>query len=172
MKRILKPIVLLSLIVIISAGCSVSYKFNGASIDYSKTKTITISNFPNNAPLNYSLMESQFNDALTGIFARQTRLTQVNNNGDLQLEGEIYDYSLTPLAIGSNAYASETKLTLIIKVTFINNSNPEESFTSRSFSANRTFSNTSTLNEVQETYVTEMIDEIVDAIFNATVANW
>ena len=117
-------------------------------------------------------MESQFNDALTGIFARQTRLTQVNNNGDLQLEGEIYDYSLTPLAIGSNAYASETKLTLIIKVTFINNSNPEESFTSRSFSANRTFSNTSTLNEVQETYVTEMIDEIVDAIFNATVANW
>ena len=117
MKRILKPIVLLSLIVIISAGCSVSYKFNGASIDYSKTKTITISNFPNNAPLNYSLMESQFNDALTGIFARQTRLTQVNNNGDLQLEGEIYDYSLTPLSIGSTAYASETKLTLILNVT-------------------------------------------------------
>ena len=135
-------------------------------------KTISISNFPNNAPLTYSLMESQFNDALDNIYARQTRLTSVRANGDLQLEGEIYDYSLTPLAIGSDAYSSETRLNMVVKVTFINNNNPEESFSNRSFSANRTFPNTSTLNDVQQQLVTEMIEEIVEAIFNATVANW
>ena len=163
---------MLGLVVLLAASCTVSYKFNGASIDYSKVRTITISNFDNNAPLNYSMMESEFNDALSNIFARQTRLTQVRNNGDLQLEGQIYDYNLTPLAIGADAYASETKLTMVVKATFINNNNPDESFTDRSFSAYRTFSNTSTLNDVQQQFVTELIYEIVDAIFNATVANW
>ena len=96
----------------------------------------------------------------------------MRNNGDLQLEVQIYDYNLTPLAIGADAYASETKLTMVVKATFINNNNPDESFTDRSFSAYRTFPNTSTLNDVQQQFVTEMIEEIVDAIFNATVANW
>ena len=89
MKKYLYPIIMLGLVVLLAASCTVSYKFNGASIDYSKVRTITISNFDNNAPLNYSMMESEFNDALSNIFARQTRLTQVRNNGDLQLEGQI-----------------------------------------------------------------------------------
>ena len=36
----------LLLLTMIQAACSVSYKFNGASIDYTKTKTITIADFP------------------------------------------------------------------------------------------------------------------------------
>ena len=30
----------------VTAACSVSYKFNGASIDYTKTKTIQLADFP------------------------------------------------------------------------------------------------------------------------------
>ena len=41
---------LFCLIGLIVTACSISYKFNGASIDYTKVKTITIKDFPNQAP--------------------------------------------------------------------------------------------------------------------------
>ena len=34
---------------LIATACSISYKFNGASIDYTKVKTIMISDFTNQA---------------------------------------------------------------------------------------------------------------------------
>ena len=159
------------LALLIASSCTVSYKFNGASIDYSKVKTIAIADFPNNAPLVYDMMMTQFNEELKDIFAKQTRLSQVWVNGDLNIEGEITDYALTPLSVGSDALAAETRLSMTVNVRFTNNTNHDEDFETR-FSANRTFQNTQTLNDVQEQLVGEMIEEIVDQIFNATVANW
>ncbi|MBO8439380.1 MAG: LptE family protein [bacterium] len=159
------------LALLIASSCTVSYKFNGASIDYSKVKTIAIADFPNNAPLVYDMMMTQFNEELKDIFAKQTRLSQVRVNGDLNIEGEITDYALTPLSVGSDALAAETRLSMTVNVRFTNNTNHDEDFETR-FSANRTFQNTQTLNDVQEQLVGEMIEEIVDQIFNATVANW
>jgi hypothetical protein len=92
-------------------------------------------------------------------------------NGDLNIEGEITGYNLTPLSVGANALASETRLSMTVNIRFTNNVKPEENF-ERSFSANRTFQNTQTLNDVQESLCAEMIEEIVDQIYNATVANW
>ena len=159
------------LALLIASSCTVSYKFNGASIDYSKVKTIAIADFPNNAPLVYDMMMTQFNEELKDIFAKQTRLSQVRVNGDLNIEGEITDYALTPLSVGSDALAAETRLSMTVNVRFTNNTNHDEDFETR-LSANRTFQNTQTLNDVQEQLVGEMIEEIVDQIFNATVANW
>ncbi len=168
MKRVFVYAVLA---VVLAASCTVSYKFNGASIDYSKVKTIAIADFPNNAPLVYDMMMTQFNEELKDIFAKQTRLSQVRVNGDLNIEGEITDYALTPLSVGSDALAAETRLTMTVNVRFTNNTNHDEDFETK-FSANRTFQNTQTLNDVQEQLVGEMIEEIVDQIYNATVANW
>jgi hypothetical protein len=67
----------------------VSYKFNGASINYDIIKTISIENFPNRALYQWGPMESMFNNALSDIYVNQTRLQQVNRSGDLQLSGEI-----------------------------------------------------------------------------------
>ena len=80
-------------------ACSISYKFNGASIDYTKVKTITIKDFPNQAPLVYPPLSQKFTEALKDIYVRQTRLELVDNNGDLDLEGEITGYELTPMAV-------------------------------------------------------------------------
>ena len=70
-------------------ACKVSYKFNGASIDYTKTKTIQIDNFPIRSAYVWAPMQSIFQNKLTDIFASQTKLRQVKKNGDLQLSGEI-----------------------------------------------------------------------------------
>lgn len=167
-----KKLVILSLIsVVLASSCAISYKFNGASIDYSKVRSIAVVDFTNQATLVYPPMVTSFNETLKDAYTKQTRLAMLKRNGDLQLEGEITGYTLTPLSIGSDSYAAETRLTMTVRVRFTNNTNTEENF-ERSFSANRTFPSTSTLESVQDQLVTEMIDEIVDNIYNATVANW
>ncbi|MDR1592622.1 MAG: LPS assembly lipoprotein LptE [Prevotellaceae bacterium] len=152
-------------------SCKISYKFNNASLDYSKYKTIAIVDFPNQAALVYPPLTQLFNETLKDSYSRQTRLILLNRNGDYNLEGAITNYSLQPLAIGADALASETRLTLGIRVVFTDNVNPSANF-EKVFSANRTFPSTSTLDAVQDQLVQELVKEIVDQIFNETVATW
>lgn len=156
---------------VIMTGCSISYKFNGASIDYTKVKTITIKDFPNQAPLIYPPLSQQFTEGVKDIYIRQTRLSLVRDNGDLELEGEITGYDLTPMAVKEDAYSSKTKLTITVKVRYMNRTNADEDF-EQSFSAYREFDSNVMLQDVQDQLCTELIEEIADQIYNATVANW
>ena len=162
---------MLALLVALFTACSVSYKFNGASIDYTKTKTITIADFPNRASYVWAPMASMFNNELKDEFANHTKLTQVKRNGDLKIEGEITKYTQQNKSVSSEGYSAQTELSMTVNVRFTNNANHTEDF-ERSFTATSTYDTTQSLNSVQEDLVTEMIEEIVDQIFNATVANW
>lgn len=166
-----RKIGLLCLIAFIVTACTISYKFNGASIDYTKIKTITIKDFPNQAPLVYPPLSQKFTEALKDIYVRQTRLDLVNNNGDLDLEGEITGYDLTPMAVKEDAYASQTKLTITVRVRYANRVNPDDDF-KQSFSAYREFDANQMLQQVQDQLAEEITEELVDQIYNATVANW
>lgn len=64
----------MALFVCLLASCSISYKFNGASIDYTKTKTIQIAQFPIRSAYVWAPMQAIFNNELTDVFARQTKL--------------------------------------------------------------------------------------------------
>lgn len=152
-------------------SCTISYRFNGASIDYSKTHSISIAEFPNHAPLVYPALSNSFSEALRDIFARQTRLEILSSGGDLELEGEITGYSLTPMAIAADSYAAETKLTITMKVRFTNNVSPTESF-EKTYSAYQTFDASRQLTDVQEELCATMITELTESIFNDTVAKW
>lgn len=160
------------LIGILATACSISYKFNGASIDYTKVKTITIKDFPNQAPLVYPPLSQEFTEALKDIYIRQTRLQLVNDNGDLELEGEITGYQVTPMAVQEDAWTSQTKLTVTIRVRYYNRITPEKDF-EQTFSAYREFDDASgMLQDVQGDLCTEIIEELTDQIYNATVADW
>ena len=152
-------------------ACSISYKFTGASIDYNLTKTIQLSHFVNQAPLVYPPLESQFNEALKDMFTRNTRLQIVNQNGDMEIEGEIVGYELTPLAVAEDQFASETRLTMNVRMRFRNNKIQGQD-KEETISANRTFSSNINLTDVQDQLIKELTDEIVDQIFNSTMANW
>ncbi len=156
---------------VIMAGCTISYKFNGASIDYTKVKTISIKDFPNQAPLVYPPLSQQFTEGVKDIYVRQTRLSLVRDNGDLQLEGEITGYDLTPMAVKEDAYSSKTKLTITVKVRYTNRTNADEDF-EQSFSAYREFDSNVMLQDVQNQLCSEIIEELADQIYNSTVANW
>ena len=153
------------------SSCSVSYKFNGASIDYSKTKTIQISDFPIRSSYVWGPMASIFNNQLKDQFANHTKLIQVKRNGDLKIDGEITKYDQRNKSVSSEGYSAQTELTMTVNVRFTNNVNHAEDF-EKQFSASATYETTQSLNAVQEELVTEMVKDITDQIFNATVANW
>ena len=164
---------LLSLIMLsfVLVSCSISYKFNGASIDYTKTKTISIVDFPNTAELVYPPLTQVFGEGLRDAYSKQTRLQLLKKGGDLHIEGEITGYQLTPMAIGTDSYAAETKLTMTVKVRFTNNKNPEDDF-EKSYSASQIFPSTTMLTAVQADLAKTMVADIVDNIYNDTVAKW
>jgi hypothetical protein len=163
--------ILLCLAVMLSTGCTVSYRFNGASIDYSATRTISIADFPNRAALVYPPLSSSLSEAIRDQYSRQTRLEILPQGGSLELEGEITGYSLSPMAVAADSYASATKLTLTVHVRFTNNVVPEESF-DKTYTAYQTFDASRQLNDVQEELCNTMITEIAESIFNDTVAKW
>ncbi len=154
------------------SSCTISYKFNGSSIDYSKTKTISIVDFPNTAELIYPPLAQTFSESLRDAYTKQTRLQLVKKGGDMQLEGEIVGYVLTPMAISADTYSSETKLTITVNVRFTNNKNPEESFSDKKYTAYQTFDSSRRLDDVQEELMKTMVNDIVDNIYNDTVAKW
>ena len=152
-------------------ACTISYKFNGAALDYNVYKTIYVSNFPIRAALVYPPLQQTFENELLDYITRNTRLQTVDGASDLQLEGEITGYQLTPMAVSADSYAAETKLTITVRVRFTNNVNPEESF-EKSYTAYQTFDASQMLNDVQDELCNTMIQEIADQIYNDTVAKW
>lgn len=163
--------ILLVMSVLLLNSCVISYKFNGASIDYSTTKTISIADFANVAALVYPPLANNLSDGIRDIFQRQTRLEQVRRGGNLELEGEIIGYNLTPMSVSADSYAAETKLTITVKVRFTNNVAPEDSF-EKTYTAYQTFDSSQMLNDVQDELCNTMITEIADQIYNDTVAKW
>lgn len=153
------------------AACSVSYKFNGASIDYTKTKTIQIADFPIRSSYVWGPMGPLFNNELKDQYANHTRLIQVKRNGDLKIEGEITQYQQRNKSVSAEGYSSQTELSMTVNVRFTNNANHSEDF-ERQFTASSYYETTQSLNSVQEELVTQMCKEICEQIFNATVANW
>lgn len=159
------------IIFIVLASCSVSYKFNGASINYDKVKTITIETFPIRSAYVYAPLGTAFNDELQGIFIRQTRLQQVSRNGDLQLSGEITGYEQYNRGVSADGYSTKTELRITVNVRYVNNTNHAEDF-ERQFSASREYDSSQQLTVVQDDLISQMVKEISEQIFNATVANW
>lgn len=160
-----------AIIAMVITACSVSYKFNGASIDYNKTKTIQIADFPIRSSYVWGPMASIFNNQLKDLYANHTRLIQVKRNGDLKVEGEITQYSQRNKAVTAQGESAQVELSMTVNVRFTNNANHSEDF-ERQFTATTTYDSRQSLNSVQEECVTQMVKDITDQIFNATVANW
>lgn len=163
--------VLIVLATLLISACTISYRFNGASIDYTTTKTIQIDNFPIRSAYVWGPMQSIFQNRLTDIFANQTKLRQVKKNGDLHLAGEIVAFDQYNKGISSDGYSSLVQLKMTVNVRFVNNKKHTEDF-ERQFTATSEYDASQQLTAVQEELVTQMVKDITDQIFNATVANW
>ena len=170
LKKILMPLVVL-LLLMVPQGCRISYKLNGAAIDYTVYRTIHVGEFPIRAALVYVPLQQTFENELLDYITRNTRLTTVDTASDLELEGEITGYNLSPQAVTEDAYASKTRLTITVRVKYTDTKNDANDI-NQTFSAYRDFDASQMLNDVQEQLCQEIAKELVELIFNATLGNW
>ena len=173
MIKIIKYIVLISTIY----SCGV-YSFTGASIS-PEVKTISFQNFFNNSPLGPSNMSVLFNEKIKDYFERNTSLTIVKENGDLEIEGTIEDFSLSPVAPtaeggrNSQYFTGLTRLTVRVNATYLNKLDEQFNYENKSFSFFKDFNqNTEELSSNEQEFLDEIFDQIILDIFNASVANW
>ena len=169
-KKILLPLIVM-IMALIPQACRISYKFNGAALDYTVYRPIHVSEFPIRAALVYAPLQQTFENELLDYITRNTRLQTVDGASDLVMEGEITGYNLTPQAVTEDAYASQTRLTITVKVKYTDTLNDKNDI-SQTFSAYRDFDASQMLNDVQDELCQQIAKELVELIFNATLGNW
>ncbi len=175
MKHLKKIFSLKALLLLVMAlswqSCRISYKLNGAALDYNIYRTIYVSNFPIRAALVYPPLQQTFENELLDYITRNTRLRTVDTAADLQLEGEITGYNLSPQAVTEDAYASKTRLTISVRVKYTDNKQEGKDI-DQTFSAYRDFDSSQMLTDVQDDLCSQISKELVDLIYNATLGNW
>ena len=155
---------------LIVQSCGI-YSFTGTSIQ-PDVKTITINYFEYKALKVNPNLSNQITEALKDKFTRLTKLEQVDIDGDLEIIGEVTGYDVKATAITANEQAAQNRLTVTVKVTFINRKYPEENQDDKSFSAFADFDAMQQLDAVEATLCEEIVEKLCEDIFNGTVANW
>ena len=164
-------VVVVVVMALATGSCVPSYKFNGSALDYTVYRTISVSEFPIRAALVYAPLQQTFENELLDYINRNTRLRVVDSASDLRIEGEITGYNLSPQAVTENAYASKTRLSISVRVKYIDNVDPEKEM-DQTFSAYRDFDSSELLTDVQDQLCDEICKELAELIFNQTFGNW
>ena len=159
----------------VSVRCGV-YSFTGASIS-PDIQTVSIQTFFNNAPLGPSNMSVLFTEKIKDYFQQNTNLSLVNQNGDLQFDGYVDDYTIRP--VGANASGSArgvdfselSRITITVYATYTNIKDDTFDFEQK-FSFFKDYDQTTDLSSAEEEFVDEIFEQIIIDIFNASVANW
>lgn len=163
--------VVLSLVSCITiTACTMGYSFTGASIPVD-AKTFSIDQIQNVATMVIPILSSTLTDALKDRFSRQTRLSQIREDGDMAFSGEITNYISSPIAVTGDEYASMNRLTVTVKIRFVNKFDPESNF-DKSFSAYEDYDSNRLMQEVEPTLIPQIVEKLVEDIFNASVSNW
>jgi hypothetical protein len=170
MNRRISILILTILSVVVFQACKISYSFTGA-VPMVGVKTFSVDYFPNRAKLINPNLSQQFTDALQDKIMKQTSYNLIPENGDLEFSGQITDYDVKPMNIQKGDLAAQNRLTVGVKVKFTNNKYHEQDW-EKSFSAYEDFDSNSSLGDVEDQLVVEIMKKLNDDIFNASIANW
>lgn len=169
-KKIYSKIIFINLIALYFTlnSCGI-YSFTGAS--YGNAKSVSIDFFENYASYVQPTLSQVFTEKMKDRFVSQTPLALVSDEGDLKFSGSITDYQVTPVGIQAGETAASNRLTIIINVKFVNETDPDASF-EKSFSRYADFDISQSLNSVETGLIDEITDLLIDDIFNDSVVNW
>ncbi|MDR0738022.1 MAG: LPS assembly lipoprotein LptE [Prevotellaceae bacterium] len=166
----LRPVLIPVVCLLCLQACKGGYSFTGTSIS-PDVKSVSIAYINNMAPIVYPSLSNTLTEALKDKFTRNTRLDLIDEEGDLQFEGEVTNYDVTSMAVQANEVAATNRLTITVKIRFTNNVDEKQSY-DKSFSAYEDFASERTLDEVQGELVDTIVEKLIEDIFNNAVANW
>ena len=152
----------------LTSACGI-YSFTGAS--YGTAKTVSVDYFQNRSTYVNSTLSTKITEDLKNRFMSQTPLSLVKGNGDLHFEGSITGYTITATAIKAGETAAKNRLTITLKVTFTNQTAPENDF-DKSYSRYADYDVAESFASVESGLVDEIVEELINDIFNDAVVNW
>ncbi|MCR5453547.1 MAG: hypothetical protein K6F33_00975 [Bacteroidales bacterium] len=159
----------ISIIVAALASACGIYSFTGAS--YGTAKTVSIDYFQNRSTYVNSTLSTKITEDLKNRFMSQTPLSLTKEGGDLHFEGTITGYTITTAAIKAGETAANNRLTISLKVSFTNQTAPENDF-DKSYSRYADYSVSQSFASVESGLVDEIVEQLIDDIFNDSVVNW
>lgn len=168
-KRIFIALALVA--IFLTGGCSiVHYSFSGTSIQ-PDVKTVVIHYFEYKALKVNPSLSNDLTEAMKDKFRKLTKLEQVDMDGDIELEGSVTGYEVRASAVTADEVAAQNRLTVTVKLKFTNRKYPEEDF-EKDFSAYADYDSTNSLDAVEASLCEEIVEKLVEDMFNASVAQW
>ena len=167
---LISAVVALAATALIVHSCGI-YSFTGTSIQ-PDVKTVTINYFEYKALKVNPSLSNQITEALQEKFIKLTKLELVDVEGDLEITGAVTGYDVKATAVTANEEAAKNRLTVNVKISFTNRKYPEDDFPDKSFSAYADFDAMSSLDAVEAELCEQIVEQLCEDIFNATVANW
>lgn len=147
------------------------YSFTGTSIQ-PEVKTVTINYFEYQALKVNPSLSNDLTTALQEKFLKLTKLEQVDMDGDIEITGAVTGYDVKATAVTANEQASQNRLTVTVRISFVNRQFPTDDFQDKAFSAYADFDASQQLDAVEASLCEEIIEQLCDDMFNATVARW
>jgi hypothetical protein len=151
-------------------SCKIKYSLDGASIPI-EAKTISVTFFANNTTLGSPSISQKFTEKLRDMVSTQTRLALMKQNGDLQLEGAITDYNISPVAIQSTDQAALNRLTITVNVKYTNKFDATKNF-EQAFTRFADYKTSSSLSTEEDKLLIEINRQLTEDIFNKAFNNW
>jgi hypothetical protein len=165
----MRRLVVLAVVAVLVASCKGGYSFTGG--DVGNAKTLSVEAFSNRADLINPMLAQRFTTELQAVMVRQTPLSLVSREGDLQFSGAVVEYSVRSEAPAANDQVGQSRLNMSVEVIFVNTLDDSKSFTQR-FSAFRNFPASTDLRSVEDALVEELVSELSDKIFNRALVQW
>lgn len=169
-KQFFFLVFILTAFAVFTPSCKMSYSFTGANLS-PLVKTYTVYYFPNRARLINPTLSQTFTEGLREKLQRQTSLNELQENGDIEFEGQITGYEVRPMSIQKEDLAAQNRLTVSVKLKYTNNKAPEENF-ERNFSAYEDFDSNLSISDIEDELSSLIVIKLTEDIFNATIANW
>ena len=166
----IRKLALLLALMLSLSSCGI-YSFSGTSIQ-PDVNTVTINLFEYKALKVNPTLSNDLTEGLKNRFRTMTRLEQVEMDGDLEITGEVTGYNVSASSITADEVAASNKLNISVKVSFINRKHPEDDFTDKSFSNYSEYDSTLSIDAVEANLTAEIVEKLVEDIFNASVAQW
>ena len=151
------------------------YSFTGASIPPGVT-TFQVNFFENQAGNRPGStvepgLDNDFTNALQDIIMNQTNLNLVSKDGQLIYEGEITEYSVTPMTATSQNTAAQNRLKMSVALRYFNSKNEDDDL-KKTYSFFYDFPADHQVYDEIDSAHKEIFDRITQDIFNDTLAKW
>lgn len=148
-------------------GC---YTFQGNRIA-PEIETVTVNFFPNQTNFVATSLSQTFTETLKDKFATETRLYLKDKGGDWEFSGAITQYASTPIAPTGNETTALNRLTIGVKVEFVNHKNDKENW-SQTFSRYEDYPSTQSLSSVENDLVISISSQLANDIYLRAASDW